>query len=171
MGVHLAFDDALELAGEHFSADGSGVVRKEVPVQVGHFVLDHAGGKVVEGFRDLFQILIIVFHRNLLGADNVAVNARDAKAAFRIGYFFIALLHNDRIDEGAAEILEVVVHVRHHVSVHNHHPHALPYLGCGQAAAIGLGEGVFQILHQGGYAGLVGKVCIGRFLSEHFGAV
>ena len=31
--------------------------------------------------------------------------------------------------------------------------------------------GVNYVFHQGGYAGLVGKVCIGRFLSEHFGAV
>ncbi len=81
--MNFALDDALELAGEHFAADGGGVVRKEVPVQVGHFVLDHAGGKIVEGLRDLLQIFVVVLYGNLLGADYVAVDARDALPCVR----------------------------------------------------------------------------------------
>ena len=104
--MHLAFQDALELAGEHLAADGGGTVCEQVPFQVGQFVLDHAGGKVVEGFRHFLQILVVILHGYLLGPDNVTVNARDAQAAFRVGYLLIAFFRDYRVNQGYARLAD-----------------------------------------------------------------
>ena len=74
-------------------------------------MLDHAGGKVVEGLGDFLQILIEILHGDYFRADYVAVDAGDGQAAFRIGDLFIALLQDFRIDYGAAEAFEVIVNV------------------------------------------------------------
>ena len=155
MRVNFAFGDVLQLGGNHLFADGGCVVGEKVAVKVAEFVLDHAAGKVVEFFGHLLQILIVIAHGHLFGAHNIAVDAGNAEATFRVGGLFVALFQDFGIDEGAAEAFELVVGFGDYVAVNDDYACTYADLGSCQAAAVGNYKCVFQVLYKCGDAGFV----------------
>ena len=166
MGADFAVRDVGELLGEHLAADGGDEVGEEDAVEVGELVLDHAGGELVEGLGVLLEVLVVVFHFDRFGAADVGIEAGDAKAALVVLAHRLALLEDDRVDESAAEALEVGVDVRHDVAVDHGHTLAHADLRGGEAAALRAGERVPKVLDKGVQGGLVIQVGRSRDLAQ-----
>ena len=121
-------------------------------------MLDHAAGEIVKLFGNLHQVFVVITDLHPFGTHHVAVDAGDGEAALGVGDLLFALFQNFRIDEGAAEVFQVRIGVRNHISVYDDHTLAHPDLRGGKAAAIGLDQRVLEVLHQVGNPFLVFQI-------------
>ena len=138
---------------------------------MGKLVLDHPRGELVQGFGDFLEVLVPVTERDLRGAHHVAVQVRNAQAAFGIRVLLLALLQDFRVDDHALEPFQVIVHVGYHISVHDDHAEAHADLRGGKAAPVGAFEGVLEVPDEGGDLLFPGEVGFGGLLAKDFRTV
>ena len=104
---------------------------------MGHLVLDHAAGELVKDFGHLLSCLVVILHCHGCRTAHVAINTRNAEAAFGIDSGLFTFLHYDRIDHGADEILKIRIDIRHSCAVHDEHSAAHANLRSGESASLG----------------------------------
>ena len=71
------------------------MIHEQVSVQMGHLMLHHAAGELVESLGDFLEIPVVIFNGHALGPYDIAVDAGDAEAAFGIFTLFFTLLQYD----------------------------------------------------------------------------
>ena len=121
------------------------MVDEKVPVQMGHLMLDHPAGELVESLGHLLEVLVEVLDGDAFRPDDVAIDVRDAETAFRIFSLLPALRDDFRIDHDPDEILEIRVDVNHVPAIDDQQPLAHSHLGSGKSAAFGLLQGFLHV--------------------------
>ena len=68
--------DAGKFPGNDLFADRRDMVDEKVPVQMGHLMLDHPAGELVESLGHLLEVLVEVLDGDAFRPDDVAIDVR-----------------------------------------------------------------------------------------------
>lgn len=101
------------------------MIHEQISVQMGHLVLHHTAGKLIESLGNLLEITIVIFNGHALWPCDIAVDSGDAETPFGIFTFLLALLKDDRVDHHPFEIGEVRIDIGHPGAVNYKDPDAL----------------------------------------------
>ena len=58
------------------------MIDKKIPVKMGHLMLDHPAGELVEGLRLFLKILVVVLDSHAVRPRDIAIDPGDAEATF-----------------------------------------------------------------------------------------
>ena len=91
------------------------MIHEQISVQMGHLVLHHTAGKLIESLGNLLEITIVIFNGHALWPCDIAVDSGDAETPFGIFTFLLALLVSHSFQLSLlCRSLELFLHYRLH---------------------------------------------------------